>query len=209
MARLINQLTEAKIRTLTVVGMYHDGAGLYLQVRPHGAVSWIFRFRLNGRTRDMGIGSLTDIGLIRAREKAAAARTLLAQGIDPIEHSRSQSIVPAAPKPRHGPTFEQCAERYMADKLTYLRSDQHRYAWRFSLQTYAYPIIGGKSVNEIDTNDVLAVLRPIWSTKCQTASRLRGRIERVLAFAAVQGLRSANNPALWKGHLKEALPSRS
>ncbi|MGC2081604.1 MAG: site-specific integrase, partial [Xanthobacteraceae bacterium] len=91
----------------------------------------------------------------------------------------------------------------------YLRSDQHRYAWRFSLQTYANPIIGGKPVNEIDTNDVLAVLRPIWLTKCETASRLRGRIERVLAFAAVQGLRGAQNPALWKGHLKEALPSRS
>ena len=158
MARLIQQLTEAKIRTLTA-GLHHDGAGLYLQIKPGGARSWIYRFRLNARTRDMGIGSLADVGLVRAREKAAAARTLVAQGIDPIEHTRAQAVIPVAPKRHSSPTFEEVAESYMADRLKRLRSEVHRHNWRQSLLDYAYPIIGKMPVNEIETNDVLAVLK--------------------------------------------------
>jgi integrase len=208
MARLIQQLTEAKIRTLTA-GLHHDGAGLYLQIKPGGARSWIYRFRLNGRTRDMGLGSLADVGLVRAREKAAAARTLVVQGIDPIEHTRAQATIPAAPKRHSSPTFEEVAESYMADRLKRLRSEIHRHQWRQTLADYAYPVIGKMPVNEIETNDVLAVLRPIWETKCETAARLRGRIERILARSAVEGLRSGANPAAWRGHLQEALPTRS
>jgi integrase len=209
MARLIQQLTETKIRALTEVGMYHDGAGLYLQIRPHGAQSWIYRFRLNGGTRDMGLGALADVGLVRAREKAAAARTLVAQGIDPIEHTRAQAIIPAAPKRHSSPTFEEVAETYMTDRLKRLRSEIHRRKWRQSLLDYAYPIIGKMPVSEIETNDVLAVLKPIWESKCETAARLRGRIERILARATVEGLRRGANPATWRGHLQEALPARS
>ena len=98
MARLIQQLTEAKIRTLTKVGLHHDGAGLYLQIRPGGARSWIYRFRLNSRTRDMGLGALADVSLVKAREKASAARALVNDGIDPIEHTRAQAVIPVAPK---------------------------------------------------------------------------------------------------------------
>jgi integrase len=208
MARLIQQLTEAKIRTLTKIGLHPDGAGLYLQIRPR-AQSWIYRFRLNGRSRDMGLGSLADVGLVRAREKAAAARTLVAQGIDPIEHTRAQATIPAAPKRCSSPTFEEVAESYMADRLKRLRSEIHRHQWRQTLVDYAYPVIGKMPVNEIETNDVLAVLKPIWEAKCETAARLRGRIERVLARATVEGHRSGANPATWRGHLQEALPSRS
>jgi len=209
MARLTHQLTETKIRALTEVGMYHDGAGLYLQIRPHGAQSWIYRFRLNGRTRDMGLGSLAGIGLVRARDKAAGARTLVAQGIDPIEHTRTQATIPMPPKRHLSPTFEEVAEAYMADRLKRLRSEIHRRQWRQTLVDYAYPIIGKMPVSEIETNDVLAVLRPIWETKCETAARLRGRIERILARATVEGLRKGANPATWRGHLQEALPARS
>src|SRR5262245_57309905 len=106
MARLIQQLTEAKIRTLTA-GMHHDGAGLYLQIKPGGAQSWIYRYRLNGRTRDMGLGSRVDVGLVKARDKASAARALVDDGIDPIEHTRAQAIIPAAPKRSSSPTFEE------------------------------------------------------------------------------------------------------
>jgi integrase len=209
MARLIQQLTEAKIRTLTKIGLHPDGAGLYLQIRPGGARSWIYRFRLNGRTRDMGLGALADVSLVKARDKASAARALVNDGIDPIEHTRTQTNIPAAPRRASSPSFEEVAEAYMDDRLKRLRSEIHRRQWRQTLLDYAYPIIGKMPVNEIETNDVLAVLKPIWESKCETAARLRGRIERILARATVEGLRSGANPATWRGHLQEALPPRS
>jgi integrase len=209
MARLVQQLTEAKIRTLTKIGLHHDGAGLYLQIRPGGARSWIYRYRLNGRTRDQGLGALADVSLVKARDKAGAARALVNDGIDPIEHTRAQAIIPAAPKRNCSPTFEEVAENYVADRLKRLRSEVHRHQWRQTLVDYAYPIIGQMPVNEIETNDVLAVLKPIWETKCETATRLRGRIERILARATVEGHRSGANPATWRGHLQEALAARS
>jgi integrase len=208
MARLIQKLTEAKIRTLTA-GLHHDGAGLYLQIKPGGARSWIYRFRLNGRTRDQGLGALADVSLVKARDKAGAARALVNDGIDPIEHTRAQAVIPAAPKRHFAPTFEEVAEAYMADRLKRLRSEVHRHQWRQTLVDYAYPVIGKMPVNEIETNDVLAVLKPIWENKCETATRLRGRIERILARATVEGLRRGANPATWRGHLQEALPARS
>jgi integrase len=209
MARLIQQLTEAKIRTLlTKPGLHLDGAGLYLQVKP-GTASWIYRFTLNRRTRDMGCGAYVDVSLPKARDKASAARALVKDGIDPIEHTRTQAIIPAAPKRHFAPTFEEVAESYMADRLKRLRSEIHRHQWRQTLVDYAYPIIGKTPVNEIETNDVLAVLKPIWESKCETAARLRGRIERILARATVEGHRSGANPATWRGHLQEALPARS
>ena len=159
MARLIQKLTEAKIRTLTDIKLHPDGAGLYLQIKPGGARSWIYRFRLNGRTRDMGLGALGDVSLVKAREKAGAARALVDDGIDPIEHTRAQAIIPSAPKRNSSPTFEEVAESYMADRLKRLRSEVHRHNWRQSLLDYAYPIIGKMPVNEIETNDVLAVLK--------------------------------------------------
>jgi integrase len=180
-----------------------------LQIKPGGARSWIYRFRLNGRTRDMGLGALGDVSLVKAREKAGAARALVDDGIDPIEHTRAQAIIPSAPKRNSSPTFEEAAESYIADRLKRLRSEVHRHQWRQTLVDYAYPVIGQMSVNEIETNDVLAVLKPIWETKCETATRLRGRIERVLARSTVEGHRSGANPATWRGHLQEALPARS
>jgi integrase len=209
MARLVQQLTEAKIRTLTKLGFHHDGSGLYLQIRPGGARSWIYRYRLNGRTRDMGLGALADVSLVRARNKVSAARALVNDGIDPIEHNRAQAVIPSAPKRLSSPTFEEVSESYMADRLKRLRSGVHRDQWQQTLRTYAYPVIGNMLVSAIETNDVLAVLKPIWDSNCETAARLRGRIERILARATVEGLRRGANPATWKGHLQEALPPRS
>jgi hypothetical protein len=209
MACLIHKLTEAKIRTLTDIKLHPDGAGLYLQIKPGGARSWIYRFTLNGRTRDMGLGALADVSLVKAREKASAALALVNDGIDPIEHTRTQTNIPAAPKRISSLSFEEVAEAYMADRLKRLRSDIHRRQWRQTLLDYAYPIIGQMPVNEIETKDVLAVLKPIWESKCETAQRLRGRIERILARATVEGHRNGANPATWRGHLQEALPARS
>jgi integrase len=209
MARLIDQLTEAKIRTLTEVGMHADGRGFYLQIRPGGARSWIYRFNLNGRTRDMGLGALANVSLVKARAKAAAARALRDDGIDPIEQAGELAAAAATPKGPKSLTFELAAEAYMVDKLKRLRSDVHRHQWRQTLETYAYPIIGDMPVADIETSDVLAILRPIWDTKCETAARLRGRIERILARATVEGHRTGANPATWRGHLQEALPKRA
>ena len=125
MARLIQKLTEAKIRTLTDIKLHPDGAGLNLQVKPGGARSWIYRFTLSGRTRDMGLGALADVSLVKAREKASAARALVNDGIDPIEHTRAQAVIPVAPKRHSSPTFEEVAESYMADRLKRLRSEPH------------------------------------------------------------------------------------
>jgi integrase len=145
-----------------------------------------------------------------ARAKAAEKRALVARGVDPIEQAAATraSEIEAACRPR-GMTFEQAAEDYMATKLKRLRNEVHRRQWRYSLETFAYPVIGLMPVAEITTQDVLKVLRPIWETKCETASRLRGRIERILARATVEGHRTGANPATWRGHLQEALPSRS
>ena len=208
MARLVDQLTEAKIRNLTALGLHADGRGLYLQIHHGGGRSWIYRFTLNGRTRDMGLGPLAEINLVAARAKATAARTMRDSGLDPIEHTSSQRAAVQAPA-FAGLTFEEAAEAYMADKLKRLRSDVHRHQWRQTLEAYAYPIIGKKLMAEIETSDVLAVLKPIWETKCETAARLRGRIERILARATVEGHRTGANPATWRGHLQEALPKRS
>ena len=107
----------------------------------------------------MGLGALADVSLVKARSKASAARALVNDGIDPIEHMRAQAVIPAAPKRNSSPTFEEVAESYMADRLKRLRSEVHRHNWRQSLLDYAYPIIGKMPVNEIETNDVLAVLK--------------------------------------------------
>jgi integrase len=207
MPRLVDQLTEAKIRSLTATGLYADGLGLYLQIRPGGARSWIYRFTLNGRTRDMGLGALTIVSLVKARAKAAAARLLRDAGTDPIEHTKTPRFAETAPS--SSMTFEVAAEAYMADKLKRLRSEVHRHQWRQTLEAYAYPIISKLPVAEIETKDVLAVLKPIWDKKCETAARLRGRIERILARSIVEGHRSKSNPATWRGHLQEALPKPS
>ena len=157
----------------------------------------------------MGLGALANVNLVKARAKAAAARSLRDDGIDPIEQANAQGATSAMAKGPTAPTFEQAAEAYMADKLKRLRSDVHKRQWRQTLETYAYPILGSMPVDGIETADVLAVLKPIWETKCETAARLRGRIERILARATVEGHRTGGNPATWRGHLQEALPSRS
>jgi hypothetical protein len=176
MARLIDQLTEAKIRALAAPGLHADGRGLYLQIRHGGSRSWIFRFTLAGRTRDMGLGALAEVSLIKARSKAADARALVNRGVDPIDDANKKRTAERAPViAASGPTFEDEAEAYMADKLKRLRSEVHQHQWRQTLRDYAYPVIGRTPVAEIGTSHVLEVLRPIWETKCETASRLRGR----------------------------------
>ncbi|MEA0709485.1 tyrosine-type recombinase/integrase [Xanthomonas campestris pv. campestris] len=204
----IYRLTAAQIESAKKgrmqPGTYFDGGLLLLRIGKNGAASWTFRHTKNGVRREVGLGSLSRVSLAVARRKADAMRAGLGEGIAPAP---ARSV---APTPLPGRlTFKQAAERFMDSKVSALKSAKHRQQWANTLETYAYPVIGGMDVAAIETAHVLEVLTPIWGTKNETAARLRGRIERVLAWATVSGHRAGSNPAAFRGHLSEALPSRS
>jgi integrase len=201
------RLTVLKVKRAKRPGMYADGGGLYLQVSENGA-SWLYRYMLRGRAREMGLGPLSLYGLAEARAKALDARRLRHEGIDPIEARRSaraQLRLDAA----KAMTFQQCAEAHIKAQRAGWRNGKHAAQWETTLVTYAGPIIGALPVQAVDTALVLKVLEPIWTTKPDTASRLRGRIEAVLDWAKVRGYRAEENPARWRGHLDKLLPARS
>jgi integrase len=221
-----------KLKALTIArsktpGMYGDGGGLYLQVSGAGAKSWIFRYwvpevdkstgdvardpatnKINGTSREMGLGSATVVCLDEARELAADCRRLRQQGIDPIE-ARRDAKKRAALDNAKALTFKDAAAAYIAAHRAGWRNEKHAAQWTATLQTYAYPVFGDASVQAIDTALVMKVLDPIWSTKTETAGRVRGRIEVILDWATVRGFRSGENPARWRGHLDKLLPARS
>jgi integrase len=189
-------------------GRYPDGGGLYLQVTPQGARSWTFRFERGGRERQMGLGPLHTITLADARTRAAACRKLLLDGLDPIEARKAQQTE-AALEAARSVTFAACVEQYIEAHRAGWRNAKHADQWTATLKTYAEPIIGKLAVQAVDVGLVTRILEPIWSTKTETASRLRGRIEAVLDWATSRGLRKGENPARWRGHLDNLLPKRS
>jgi integrase len=187
--------------------MYADGGGLYLQVT-EGGRSWIYRYMLNNRAREMGLGPLALYGLSEARVLAQDARRLRHQGIDPIEArraAREETRLDAA----KAMTFQECAERYIASHCAGWRNAKHAEQWESSLRRIAFPVIGALAVQAIDTSLVMKVIEPIWEEKPETASRVRGRIESILDWAKVRGYRAGENPARWRGHLDHLLPARS
>jgi integrase len=189
-------------------GMYGDGGGLYLQVSAAGTKSWSFRFMLHAKAREMGLGPLHTVSLAEAREKAREQRKLLLDGIDPIEDRKARRAgerLAAA----NSMTFQQCAERYIAAQKTGWKSPKHAAQWPATLSAYVYPVFGSLPVQSIDVALVTKALEPIWRTKPETASRVRGRIEAVLDWATVREYRKGDNPARWRGHLDKLLPSRT
>lgn len=200
-------LTARKVDTIKTPGLFADGGGLYLQVTAAGAKTWIFRYSLAGRRRDMGLGSTSLVGLALAREKAQEARKLVKDGIDPIEDKKAQAAAVALDA-ANARTFKECAEAYIEAHRAGWKNPKHAAQWPSSLETYAYPIIGALPIAAIDTPLVLQVLNPIWNTKTETANRLRGRIEMILDYARVKGYRTGDNPARWRGHLDHTLLSR-
>jgi integrase len=208
MPQLINRLDALKVRRAERPGYYADGAGLYLQVAGGGARSWIFRFTLNGRTRDMGLGSLATFSLAEARQAALEARKLHAVGIDPIERRNAQRAQDLSRKVKTV-TFRQAADAYIDAHRSGWKNAKHAEQWRSTLETYVYPTIGDVAVDDVDTGMLVRILEPIWSKKAETANRVRGRIERILSRAASRGHRSGQNPAHWRGHLENILPARS
>jgi len=197
----INRLTARRVATVTDPGYHADGGGLYLQVTASGAKSWVFRYRFEGRRPEMGLGPLHVIGLADARAAADAARKMVQAGQDPLAGRRAAAAATAST-----PTFWEAATAYIAERRAGWSNPKHGAQWTSTLETYAKAIIGDLRVDRIETEDVLAVLRPIWTTKTETASRVRQRIEAVLDAATVQKKRTGENPARWRGHLAMILP---
>lgn len=200
-------LTARKVETVREPGMYADGGGLYLQVTATGGKTWIYRFQIAGKRREMGLGSLAVLTLAAAREKALEARRDVQSGIDPIE-ARKASTARAALEAARLMTFEDAATEYVRTHRAGWRNAKHAAQWTSTLRTYAYPILGKLPIADVDTGLVVKVLSPIWTEKPETAGRVRGRVESILDWARVQGHRTGENPARWRGHLDHILPSR-
>lgn len=207
MAREIGKLSAVSVKNKSKPGLYGDGGGLYLQVTSAGAKTWIYRFMLSGRRRDMGLGALHTISLAEAREEARRCRQLVREGIDPIDERKSARLAARADEFK-AITFKECAGSYIKAHEAGWQNAKHAAQWTSTLKNYAYPTIGGLSVSAIDTGLVMGVLEPIWTVKTETASRVRGRIEAILDWATVRNYRSGENPARWKGHLDYLLPAR-
>lgn len=190
-------------------GMHAMGnpPGLYLCVAGGGR-SWILRYSFGGARRDLGLGSYFDLTLAEARDKARENRKLVLQGIDPIEAKREKRDALSVERSKRM-TFSKCVDGYLDAHGDAWRNPKHRAQWQSTLETYAYPVIGGMNVAAVDSPLVLKILEPIWKTKTETAKRLRGRIENVLDWAKVRGYRAGDNPAKWRGHLDHMLAKPS
>ncbi len=200
------KLTVLKLKALTSPGRYGDGNGLWLQVRDATHRSWLFRYTVGGRARQMGLGRFPEVSLAEARDAAGECRAVARKDLDPIEERRK--VRSANRQVGSNVTFKQVADRYISVHETSWCNAKHRYQWRQTLGL-ACGEIGKTAVAEISTGDVMRVLEPIWREKTETASRLRGRIESVLDYAAAHGWRGGENPARWRGHLAKLLPAPS
>lgn len=211
MARTLHKLSDVTAKSAKLkTGRHSDGGGLYLNVSPSGSKSWLFMWTPKGATRrEMGLGQFPAVGLAAARSKALACRQAVAEGRDPIEEKQKEAM----------PTFGEAADKFLDSLAKSWKNEKHRDQWYYTLSRRrddnGEPVKDGYcllivdlAVDEVTTESVLKVLTPIWNDKAETASRLRGRIERVLDFAKVKGWRTGENPALWRGHLKNALPAR-
>jgi hypothetical protein len=193
----IHRLNPRKV-TSAAPGKHEDGGGLRLVVSNAGAKKWVLRFTINGKRREMGLGSFPDVELGEARSKASDYRKLAKEGIDPIETRRAE--------PGAIPTFSTCAADFIRAHRKGWKNTKHARQWVRTLKTYARPVIGKRSVDAVSTQDILEILSPIWTTKTETAKRVQGRFENVLDFAAAHKYRDRLNPARWRGHLDMLLP---
>ncbi|WP_374513622.1 tyrosine-type recombinase/integrase [Niveibacterium sp.] len=210
MPRVAKLLSARAVASLSKQEGYHTVGGvqgLYLQVRGGGA-SWVLRATVNGKRRDIGLGSYRDLSLERARECASEHRALIVSGLDPVQ-AREQKREAARLAAANRISFSECAERCIESKRSGWRNVKHAAQWTATLATYAHPLIGNLPVAEVTTTHVLQVVEPIWHEKHETATRLRGRIEEVLDWASARGYRAGENPARWRGHLDTLLPQIS
>lgn len=203
-----NKLSATFVRTVTKRGHYPDGHNLWLQVSKSGTKSWLFRYTLEWKAKVMGLGALHTVSLAEARKRAAEFRLLKFDGVDPLADKKAKRLR-AKFEAAKAMTFKQCAEAYIEANRAGWRNAMHAAQWPSTLEAYAYPIFGDLPVASVDVALVTKALEPIWQTKTETASRLRGRIEAVLDWAKVRGYRDGENPARWRGHLEQILPRPS
>lgn len=196
------QLTASFVKNIKKPGVYSDKnrTGLRLRVLRDGRKHWVQRFTIQGRRREAGLGSYPIVTLSMARNQALANKRMIYEGFDPIEEKRNLNRMQS---------FSEAVEEYLESKLKEFRNEKHKKQWRSSIDNYAVPIIGTTPIQDVNLNNILDVLRPIWETKTETASRLRQRLEAVLSWAIATGLRVGPNPAIWKGNLSEILPKPS
>lgn len=207
MPRKAKELSALEVnRDLTEPGLHFVGgvAGLGLQVTPLGARSWVLRVMVGGKRRDMGLGGFPDVTLAGAREAARVARDKIKNGIDPIDDAKAKRSALYAARAA-AMTFSEAAAAYIAMREPEWKNGKHADQWRNTLATYADPVIGNIFVRDVEQSHVMRVLEPIWLTKTETATRLRGRIENILDWARVRGYRTGENPARWRGHLDKLL----
>ncbi len=215
MPKIMAEKSAAEVRRLR-----HDGrkgnvihavggvSGLVLQITENGAKSWILRYRINGKRRHLGLGSYPSVTLAMARDRAREQRDLIWRGVDPLDQRNAERVALATERKR-ALSFASAMERFLENKLKEFGNDKHRKQWRATLDKYAVPVIGEIPVAEITLQDIQRVLEPIWTEKTETATRLRGRIEKVLDWATVAGYRKGDNPARWAGNLEAVLPKPS
>lgn len=213
MPKVAQELSALEVKNLAHPGgkrnvLYSVGgvAGLHMQITPRGGRSWVLRVKVGEKRRDLGLGGFPTVTLSQARDKAREVRAKIEAGIDPVEERKAAKALLVAAQ-RRGLTFADAVDKALAAKLDAFRNAKHRQQWENTLATYATPELGRMLVQDIETQDVLRVLQPIWMDKTETAKRLRGRIEAVLSWATVSGHRKGDNPARWAGNLKELLPA--
>lgn len=211
MGRAMGRLTAKEVEKKTAPGNHGDGGGLTLQITKAGVKSWLYRYMINGKARWMGLGPVHSVSLAEARQKAADARRLVGQGIDPLEARLEAEMAKAKLM-----TFDQCAAAYIDAHRAGWRNTKHADQWASTIATYVSPIIGSLPVGQVDTGLVVKVLaqpndkgQQFWQSKNETASRVRGRIESILGWATTSGFRAGDNPARWRGHLENLLATIS
>lgn len=207
-ARKAKELSALAVGRLTKPGLHFVGgvAGLAMHVTPLGARSWILRAMIGGKRREMGLGGFPDVTLAGAKELARVAREKIKEGIDPIEDGKAKRSALLALR-ASSMTFSEAATAYISVMEAEWTNDKHAKQWLSTLTAYAFPVIGNIYVREIDHSHIVRVLEPIWLTKTETATRLRGRMENILDWARVRGYRTGENPARWRGHLDMLLPT--
>lgn len=213
MPRIARELSALEVKRLKHPGAgrnvtFNVGgvAGLVLQITPNGGRTWLLRVQVGAKRREIGLGGFPEVTLAMARDRAREAKDKIRQGIDPVEERKAAKAALTAAQHR-GLPFADAVDRYLASKLEEFKNAKHRQQWRNTLESYALPQLRAMLVQDIGTAEVLRVLEPIWQSKTETASRLRGRIEAVLSWATVAGHRTGDNPARWAGNLKELLPA--
>ncbi|MBX3582809.1 MAG: integrase arm-type DNA-binding domain-containing protein [Rhizobiaceae bacterium] len=210
-------MSQREVDALKKPGMTCVSDSLYLQIRDQGTRSWLFRYWVEGKPKVVGLGAAKDFTLAEARDKAERLRLAIRDGADPAQEKKARRSARKAERAAANggtasdgdkvPTFEECGREYVWSHESSWKNDKHRAQWTSTLKAYVYPVIGKKPVDQVGIEDILSILKPIWTTKAPTAGNIRGRIDKILGWATAMGYRSGDNPASRDGPLQHLLPS--